>query len=97
MDRDHPLLLQEGAGQRVLRELLGGNDDDEKEEKKEDNDDNDRRQQLPATTPLQENKTKSTLLLATGQGKVRAGIFSRHHLLTSGIKTGTLWHYIQEA
>ena len=90
VDRDHPLLLQEGASQRVLRELLGGNDDDEKEEKKEEDNDDDGRQQLPATTPSQENKTKSTLLLATGRGKVRVGIFSWYHLLISGIETGTL-------
>jgi hypothetical protein len=43
------------------------------------------------------NTTKSTLLIATGRGKVRAGIFSRHHLLTSGIQVGTAWHFIREA
>ena len=43
------------------------------------------------------NKTKSTLLIATGRGKVRAGIFSRHHLLTAGIEVGTSWHCIREA
>jgi hypothetical protein len=43
------------------------------------------------------NTTKSTLLIATGRGKVRAGIFSRHHLLTSGIQIGTAWHFIREA
>jgi len=91
VDRDHPLLLQEGGNRMVLRELLGSNDDDEKKEEYHDDD-----HQLSAT-PSPENETKSTLLLATGRGKVRAGIFSRHHLLTSGIETGTSWHCIREA
>ena len=40
---------------------------------------------------------KGTLLIATGRGKVRAGIFSRQHLLTSGIEIGSAWHMIREA
>ena len=43
-----------------------------------------RRQRLLLLT-----RAGATLLIATGRGKVRAGIFSRHHLLTSGIKEGT--------
>ena len=41
--------------------------------------------------------TKPILLVLTGRGKVRAGIFSRHHLLTAGIEVGTSWHCIREA
>jgi len=40
---------------------------------------------------------KGTLLIATGRGKVRAGIFSRQHILTSGIEVGSAWHMIREA
>ena len=43
------------------------------------------------------SEPRSTLLVATGRGKVRAGIFSRHHLLTGGIELGTAWHSVREA
>lgn len=38
-----------------------------------------------------------TLLIATGKGKVRAGIFSRQHLLTSGMESSTALPMIVEA
>ena len=93
VDEEHPLLLDEDENREVLRELLflGGG-----EEKR---DDDERRQQSSSLnkTKSLHNKTKSTLLIATGRGKVRAGIFSRQHLLTSGIEVGTSWHCIREA
>lgn len=81
-----------------------------KEEKKEEGDVDDganrpepqqqRRQQgrqHAIDPPRSANRTRSTLLVATGRGKVRAGIFSRHHLLTAGIEVGTSWHCVREA
>jgi len=91
-DKDHRLLLQEGENQMALQELLV-NDTALTEEKKEDND----YAMQPTTTSPMGNGTRSTLLIATGRGKVRAGIFSRHHLLTAGIEMGTSWHCIREA
>jgi hypothetical protein len=38
-----------------------------------------------------------TLLIATGKGKVRAGIFSRQHLLTSGLECSTAVPIVREA
>jgi hypothetical protein len=38
-----------------------------------------------------------TLLIATGKGKVRAGIFSRQHLLTTGMECSTAVPVIREA
>jgi hypothetical protein len=38
-----------------------------------------------------------TLLLVTGRGKVRAGIFSRQHLMCRGLETSTAVHMIREA
>lgn len=38
-----------------------------------------------------------TLLIATGKGKVRAGIFSRQHLLTSGMEASTALPMVVEA
>jgi len=38
-----------------------------------------------------------TLLIATGRGKVKAGIFSRQHLLTSGMESSTALPMIREA
>jgi len=39
----------------------------------------------------------NTLLITTGRGKVRAGIFSRQHLLVSGIETSTCLASVREA
>jgi len=38
-----------------------------------------------------------TLLIATGKGKVRAGIFSRQHLLTSGLECSTALPVVRDA
>jgi len=38
-----------------------------------------------------------TLLIATGKGKVRAGIFSRQHLITSGMECSTALPIVREA
>jgi hypothetical protein len=88
VDADHPLALEE---REVVQELLGmhceNNGEDEKKEKDE--------VVTPRDSTVQESK--STLLIATGRGKVRAGIFSRFHLLTAGIEVGTAWHNIREA
>eukprot|EP00521_Asterionellopsis_glacialis_P009424 CAMPEP_0195287890 /NCGR_PEP_ID=MMETSP0707-20130614/4773_1 /TAXON_ID=33640 /ORGANISM="Asterionellopsis glacialis, Strain CCMP134" /LENGTH=838 /DNA_ID=CAMNT_0040347695 /DNA_START=28 /DNA_END=2544 /DNA_ORIENTATION=+ len=40
---------------------------------------------------------KPTLLITTGKGKVMAGIFSRQHLMTSGIETSTALPMVREA
>ena len=40
---------------------------------------------------------KPTLLIATGKGKVRAGIFSRQHLLLSGMECSTALPVVREA
>merc|ERR1712232_12676 len=37
------------------------------------------------------------LLIATGKGKVRAGVFSRQHLLLSGIECSTALPVVREA
>jgi len=42
------------------------------------------------------NNTR-TLLIGTGKGKVRAGIFSRQHLITTGIEVSTALPLIREA
>lgn len=39
----------------------------------------------------------NTLLITTGRGKVRAGIFSRQHLLISGIEASTCLESVREA
>jgi hypothetical protein len=86
VDADHPLALEE---KEVVSELLGfhvnNGQEDEKKELEESNSEQSSQHQ------------KSTLLIATGRGKVRAGIFSRFHLLTAGIEVGTAWHNIREA
>jgi len=93
VDRDHHLLLEEGENRVVLHELLmgraaaGNTVTDEKKLEEE----------ASIHRPTSLNRTRSTLLIATGRGKVRAGIFSRHHLLTAGIEVGTSWHCIREA
>jgi len=38
-----------------------------------------------------------TLLIATGNGRVRAGIFSRQHLLTSGLECSSAIQFVREA
>ena len=83
VDADHPLLLEEGENKAALQEILL--DGTAREEKKD------------GCERIADNKTKATLLIATGRGKVRAGIFSRQHLLTAGIEIGTAWHFIREA
>ena len=40
---------------------------------------------------------QDTFLVATGKGKVRAGIFSRHHLLTTGLEPSTALPLLYEA
>ena len=46
---------------------------------------------------LQHFARRPTLLIATGKGKVRAGIFSRQHLLISGLEASTALPLIHEA
>ena len=41
--------------------------------------------------------TTPTLLIATGKGKVRAGIFSRQHLICSGMECSTAVPIVKEA
>ena len=41
--------------------------------------------------------TAPTLLIATGNGKVRAGIFSRQHLMTTGMECSTAIPVVREA
>jgi len=58
---------------------------------------------LPGASPSNRNRRasprrkSSTLLIATGKGKVRAGIFSRSHLMTSGIEPSTALPMVREA
>jgi hypothetical protein len=40
---------------------------------------------------------RDTFLIATGKGKVRAGVFSRHHLLTTGLEPSTALPLLCEA
>ena len=40
---------------------------------------------------------QDTFLISTGKGKVRAGVFSRHHLLTTGLEPATALPIIYEA
>ena len=42
-------------------------------------------------------KSKKTLLVITGKGEVRAGIFSRRHLITTGVEASTAITYLREA
>lgn len=88
VDEDHPLALEE---KDVLEELLGAHHVNIYEAESEGNDDS-KFEHLSSP-----NNKKSTLLIATGRGKVRAGVFSRLHLLTAGIEVGTAWHNIREA
>ena len=80
VDKDHTMLLEEDENRWVVQELLNDN-----EEKKGDDDEEEENSSamLKSTSkikpPTSTNRTKTTLLIATGRGKVRAGIFSRHH------------------
>ena len=40
---------------------------------------------------------RPTLLICTGRGKVRAGIFSRHHLICTGLERSTAIPFVHEA
>ena len=42
-------------------------------------------------------QSHDTFLVATGKGKVRAGIFSRHHLMTTGLEPSTALPFLYEA
>eukprot|EP00985_Skeletonema_marinoi_P008282 scaffold3712_cov145-Skeletonema_marinoi.AAC.4 len=44
-----------------------------------------------------ENQSKDTFLVSTGKGKVSAGIFSRQHLLTTGLEPSTALPLLREA
>jgi hypothetical protein len=41
--------------------------------------------------------TEPTLLIVTGRGRVRAGVFSRQHLLTSGLECSSAVQFVREA
>ena len=85
VDADHPLALEE---KEAVQELLGMHVHNVHEDEKK---------ELEESNSEESTQKKSTLLIATGRGKVRAGIFSRFHLLTAGIEVGTAWHNIREA
>lgn len=44
-----------------------------------------------------DNLINQTLLIITGKGKVRAGIFSRQHLITTGLEESTAIQFVREA
>ena len=44
-----------------------------------------------------EQKDSNTLIIITGRGKVRCGIFSRRFLMTKGVVEGTCLNYVREA
>ncbi len=44
-----------------------------------------------------DNTTKPTLLVVTGSGKVRAGVFSREHLMLSGLECSSALPMVREA
>ena len=46
---------------------------------------------------FKEHPTKPTLLIVTGKGKVRAGIFSRQHILTTGLEPSCAIYQVIEA
>ena len=47
--------------------------------------------------PSSEMANRPTILIATGRGKVRAGIFSRQHLICSGLESATAVPIVREA
>lgn len=51
-------------------------------------------QALVSKSPTRSNKV---LLIVTGKGQVRAGIFSRRHLITTGVESSTALPLIREA
>ena len=87
VDANHPLDNEE---REVVEKLSGFHlENVHEDEKKEKDESTSEEECIP--------RKNSTLLIATGRGKVRAGIFSRFHLLTAGIEVGTAWHNIREA
>lgn len=52
---------------------------------------------IQALVSKQPQKSNKVLLIVTGKGQVRAGIFSRRHLLTSGVESSTALPLIREA
>jgi hypothetical protein len=53
----------------------------------------------PLVTGTNDNPmlSRPSLVIATGRGKVRAGIFSRHHLICSGLESATAVPIVREA
>ena len=82
VDRDHTMLLEEDENRWVVQKLMNDNEE-KKGDEDEEEEDEDSSAMLKSTSkikpPTSTNRTKTTLLIATGRGKVRAGIFSRHH------------------
>ena len=99
VDKDHTMLLEEDENRWVVQELLMNNDNEEKKDDDDDDDDDDEDSSamIKSTSkikpPTSTNRTKATLLIATGRGKVRAGIFSRHHRKLVG-NTGILYFFV---
>ena len=100
VDKDHTMLLEEDENRWVVQELLMNNDNEEKKDDDDDDDDDedeDSSAMIKSTSkikpPTSTNRTKATLLIATGRGKVRAGIFSRHHRKLVG-NTGILYFFV---
>ena len=98
VDKDHTMLLEEDENRWVVQELLMNNDNEEKKDDDDDEDeDEDSSAMIKSTSkikpPTSTNRTKATLLIATGRGKVRAGIFSRHHRKLVG-NTGILYFFV---
>ena len=93
VDKDHMLVLKEPS--LPQRNVNDDDGDDLPEEKKEE-----MISSSSTTAYIRSNKKndkkKGTLLVATGRGKVRAGIFSRQHLLTGGLELWSAWHMIRE-
>jgi hypothetical protein len=50
---------------------------------------------LPPT--LSDDNSNKTLIIITGKGLVRAGIFSRRHLITTGVHAATAMTFVQQA
>ena len=50
-----------------------------------------------SSTASPSNKEVPTLLITTGKGKVKAGIFSRRHLMTTGMEASTALPMVKEA
>ena len=97
VDKDHTMLLEEDENRWVVQELLMNNENEEKKDNDDEDEDEDSSAMLKSTSkikpPTSTNRTKATLLIATGRGKVRAGIFSRHHRKLVG-NTGILNFFV---